>query len=126
MNSFIRFCIVGTAGFCIDGGLLQAGIHFLGLGVLAARIPSFSAAVLSTWYMNRAFTFRARHKSFRESFPAYLMANGAGLGVNFGVYGLAVLLSPALASLPLIPLALGSVAGLALNYAASRYWVFRA
>ncbi len=121
---FIRYCIVGGIGFCTDGGLLQAGIHLLGLGPLAARAPSFLTAVLVTWYLNRGFTFRMKHKSFRESFPAYIAANAAGLAINFGTYSAGVLLSDTLAQYPLIPLAVGAVIGMAFNFFAAK-WIFR-
>lgn len=124
MKVFLRFCLVGAAGFCIDGGLLQAGIRLLGLGVVAARVPSFAAAVLATWWMNRNFTFGAKDKSFRESFPPYVAANAVGLALNFGIYSAGVLFSERLAAAPLAALGIGAVIGLAFNYAASRLWVF--
>lgn len=124
LQRFLRFCVVGGIGFCTDAGLLQAGIHFFSLGPLTARIPSFLIAVLVTWYLNRAFTFRMPERSFRSSFPAYIAANSVGLALNVGVYAAGVLLSPALAQTPLIPLAAGAVLGLAFNFAASR-WIFR-
>lgn len=122
---FVRYCIVGGIGFCTDGGLLQAGIHLLGLGPLAARVPSFLTAVLVTWYLNRNFTFRMPEKSFRESFPAYITANAIGLAINFGTYSAGVLLSPTLAQWPLIPLGIGAVLGMAFNFFAARL-IFRA
>lgn len=117
---FFRYCLVGAAGFGTDSILLQAGIHFLGLGVLTARVPSFLAAVLVTWYFNRGFTFRAEHKSFLESFPVYIAANAIGLAINFGTYSAGVLLSPFLANWPLIPLAAGAGLGMIFNFFSAR------
>lgn len=117
---FIRYCIVGAAGFCTDGGILQLGIHVMGWGPLAARVPSFLIAVLVTWYLNRSFTFRMPEKSFSASFPAYITANAIGLAINFGTYSAGVLLSPTLAQWPLIPLGIGAVLGLAFNFFAAR------
>lgn len=120
----IRYGIVGVVGFCTDGGLLQAGIHLLDLGVIVARIPSFTVAVLVTWYLNRGFTFQAQHKSFKESFPAYITANAVGLAINFGTYSAGVLLSPFMAEYPLIPLAIGAGIGMVFNFIAAR-WIFK-
>jgi len=120
----MRYCLVGVIGFCTDGGLLQAGIHFMGWGVIVARVPSFITAVLVTWYLNRGFTFRAQHKSFRESFPAYIAANAVGLAINFGTYSAGVLLSETLAQYPLVPLAVGAGLGLIFNFIAAKY-IFR-
>ena len=125
IRRFIRYCIVGATGFCTDGGLLQLGMHLMGWGPLTARVPSFLIAVLVTWYLNRGFTFRMTEKSFRESFPAYIVANAIGLAINFGTYSAGVLLSPTLAQYPLIPLGIGAVLGLAFNFFAARR-IFRA
>lgn len=118
---FLRYCLVGGIGFVTDGGLLQAGMHLFGWGPLAARVPSFLIAVLVTWYLNRGFTFRARHISFGKSFPAYIAANAIGLGINFGTYSAGVLLSPFMAQYPLLPLAIGAGLGMAFNFIAARY-----
>jgi putative flippase GtrA len=117
---FMRYCLVGGIGFCTDGGLLQAGIHLLGWGVIAARVPSFLTAVLVTWYLNRRFTFRKTEVSFGKSFPAYIAANAVGLAINFGTYSAGVLLSPFMAQWPLIPLAIGAVLGMIFNFFAAK------
>lgn len=124
-RKFMRYCAVGAAGFCTDGGLLQLGIHVFGLGAIVARVPSFAVAVLVTWYLNRGFTFRMQSRSFRESFPAYIAANAIGLAINFGTYTAGVLFSPFMAQYPLIPLAIGAGIGMVFNFLAAR-WIFRA
>ncbi|MCB9991893.1 MAG: GtrA family protein [Rhodospirillales bacterium] len=121
---FMRYCLVGGIGFCTDGGLLQLGIHLMGWGVIVARVPSFLIAVLVTWYLNRGFTFRKQHISFRESFPSYIAANAVGLAINFGSYSAGVLFSPFMAQYPLLPLAIGAVLGMVFNFFAAR-WIFR-
>jgi len=117
---FFRFLVVGTIGFMVDGGLLQAAIHFFHLSPLWARAPSFSVAVLVTWYLNRNFTFRTPEKKFSESFPAYLASNALGLSLNFSIYSLCVLWN----LLPLPALAIASVAALFFNFAMARFVVF--
>lgn len=125
-SHFLRFCVVGSVGFLVDGAVLQAGISFLGLGIIVARIPSFMVAVLVTWYLNRTFTFRQPEKGFRKSFPAYIAANAVGLSLNFGSYTACSFLFPAWAQWPLLFLAVGSVVGLSFNFAASKFWIFKA
>ena len=122
---FLRFCIVGTIGFVVDAGLLQAGIHLLGLGPVAARVPSFLAAVLVTWYFNRCFTFRAHDRTFWSSFPTYIAANSFGMALNFGIYSAGVLFVPLLAAYPLLALAIGVGVSLFFNFAAARFLIFR-
>lgn len=121
---FLRYCVVGTVGFCVDGGLLQAGMHFLEFGPLVARVPSFLIAVIVTWYLNRTYTFRKPTLSFLKSFPLYITANAVGLGINFGTYTAGVLTFPLMAQWPLIPLAIGSGLGLVFNFLSARL-IFR-
>lgn len=118
---FARFLVVGTIGFLVDGGLLQAGIYFFHLSPLWARAPSFSVAVLVTWYLNRNFTFRTPEKKFSESFPAYLASNALGVSLNLAIYSLCVLWN----LWPLPALAIASVAALFFNFAMARFVVFR-
>ena len=123
LHKFLRFCIVGGIGFIVDGGLLQCGIIFLGLGPIIARVPSFLTAVLVTWYLNKNFTFQNKNKGFLESFPIYISTNSVGLAINFGTYSAGVLLIPFMNQYPLIPLAIGAVIAMFFNYFAAR-WIF--
>ncbi len=118
---FGRFFIVGTIGFLTDGGILQAEIWRWHVPPLLARIPSFSVAVMVTWWLNRDFTFNTPEKSFRESFPVYLASNGAGLAINFAVYTGCVMTHV----VPFLALAIASVVAMFFNFAMARFVVFR-
>jgi putative flippase GtrA len=115
-----RFALAGTAGFLTDGTILQAGISLVHLSPLIARIPSFSVAVVVTWWLNRDFTFRTPEKSFRDSFPAYLLSSAVGLAINFGVYTAGVLMHV----WPLPALAAASIAAMFFNFAMARFVIF--
>ncbi len=84
-------------------------------------MPSFSVAVLATWYLNRNFTFRTPDKTFLESFPTYLLSSAVGLGINFGVYTVGILNGV----IPLAALAIASVAAMFFNFAMAKFVVFR-
>ena len=122
---FFRFAMVGGVGFCVDGGILQFGLSVLDWGPIVARVPSFFAAVLTTWYLNRSYTFEIPHKSFIETFPGYLSANFVGLLLNFGIYSAAVIWLPdTLGKYPLVALAVGGIIAMFFNYAISRHFIF--
>ena len=118
---FARFFTVGTIGFLTDGGILQVGISLAHLSPLVARIPSFSIAVIVTWWLNRDFTFRTPEKSFRESFPSYLLSNAVGLAINFGVYAAAVLMH----FMPFLALAVASIVAMFFNFAMAKLVIFK-
>lgn len=124
-TQFGRFFVVGTIGFLVDAGILQFGMMAFGLGPLMARVPSFLVAVLITWILNRNFTFKANHKTFRESFPLYLSTNAVGIAINFAVYTGVVLAVSFLATWPVLALAIASIAAMFFNFAAAKFVVFR-
>jgi putative flippase GtrA len=101
------------------------GVH-AGLNYFSARLVSFSIAVLCTWLMNRSFTFRtpSAHGRFKEA-AIYVGVQCAGGAANIGVYTAAIMLVPLLKDWLLVPLALGSAAGLCLTYLGSKHLAFR-
>ena len=132
-QQFFRFCMVGTVGFMVD----VAVVYSLGdvLGWYLARVISFLVAASTTWILNRNFTFKPPSITspilpelpsgrLRE-YSKYMLSMLAGGGVNYGVY-LAILHFLPAPHAPLIGVALGSIAGLAVNFLSARTLVFRA
>jgi putative flippase GtrA len=124
--SFIRFGMVGAAGFAIDATVLHLVIRFAGLDPYVGRLVSFSVAVASTWLLNRSFTFRhpTQHGPVRQAM-FYVAVQAAGGVANLALYSAAIAFIPALKHELLIPLAMGSAAGLCLTFAGSKYIAFR-
>ena len=86
MKRFVRFCAAGTIGFVVDAGILQVTAGVLGANPYAARVVSFLAAATTTWWINRHYTFEARHPATRAEWMAYLGLMVIGALVNYGVY----------------------------------------
>lgn len=64
--SFVRFLFVGATGFVVDAGLVVL-LCREGVSPILARVPSITCAMLVTWLLNRAITFRVRvQKSLAE------------------------------------------------------------
>jgi putative flippase GtrA len=126
LSQFARFSIVGAAGFCVDAAVLYAAIYLLKSGPYIGRVISYLIAATFTWYLNRTITFpdsRSHHK-WRE-WLRFLAYNGAGGVVNYSVYVCYLhSIKPNMAS-PIVGVALGACAGLAVNFTLSRYLVFR-
>lgn len=119
-----RFVVAGAIGFVVDAGLLYVALA-AGLDYYTGRLLSFCAAVLTTWLINRSWTFEAHGTppSVAE-FARYFSAMALGGAVNYGTYAVIVSSAPRTAWLPLVAVAAGSIAGLGVNFATARNWVF--
>lgn len=129
-RQFIRFCIAGVVGLAVDLVVLHA------LAPLSnwylARAFSFWAAVTTTWFLNRNFTFKTNPiadslepkiwqllREYRHYFAAML----TGGSLNYLTYAITLkyLLVPYAATVGVIA---GSVVGLMLNFSLSRWFIF--
>jgi putative flippase GtrA len=125
-GQFIRFALVGCAGFVVDAAVLSLAIYVLHIGPYYGRLLSYLVAATSTWYLNRCFTFPDSDKqAIHRQWGKFLMVNGLGGLVNLGVYTLLVSGITGIAVHPILAVAFGSIAGLAFNFTASRHFVFR-
>jgi putative flippase GtrA len=114
-----NFAAVGVIGFVIDAGLLSALTHGAGWTPWAARVPSFTAAVLATWLLNRRLTFPGLGLRRRSAEAlGYGAIQVCGAGINLLVFGLCLAGFPRLAALPVIPFAVGSGVAMVFNYLA--------
>jgi putative flippase GtrA len=126
LGQFLRFGLVGTAGFVVDAAALTAAMAWLGLGPYGGRVVSYLAAVTFTWAMNRRFTFAgADPRRGTAQWGRFVAANGVGALVNYGTYAALVASVPLVATRPVLGVAVGSVAGLVFNFTLSKLWVFR-
>lgn len=120
------FALSGVVGFIVDAGIVQFLVRELAMNPYLARVFSFLAAASSTWLFNRRYTFAGHHAgSKRGQWARYLVAMAGGFGLNYGAYALCVAGWPLVRSWPAIGVAVGSVAGAVVNFASSKYWIFR-
>jgi putative flippase GtrA len=122
-SGFARFAVVGALGFVVDSGVLYAGLA-LGLTLYSGRIASYLAAASFNWYLNRRFTFASTDRQLLREWARYLLANAVGGGVNLATYVALVTTVPAVARMPVLAVAAGSIAGLIFNFALSWAVVF--
>lgn len=120
---FFRYAIVGGIGFAVDGGALTLLVNGLAYGHYISRLVSFPLAVTVTWLINRRWVFAAGTPSGRE-YSGYFVVQVIGALINLGIYVVVIELFPGLASLPVIPLAVGSAVALFANFLLVRRWVF--
>jgi putative flippase GtrA len=128
---FVRFGLVGAAGFVVDETVLTVAHYLLGLGPYSARVVSIFCAMTFTWWGNRNLTF-AEHAAdggfaavAREWFK-FVLANAVGALVNYGAYSLLVGFAPRPLGNPLLATAIGVGVGLVFNFTLSKRFVFQA
>ncbi len=123
---FARFCVVGGLGFIVDFSVLKAVVG-VGMSPIGGRIVSFLVAVMATWLVNRAWTFRfhAGQQSLLKELSRYLAVQSVGFAANFGVYTSMVVGIAALQGRLLPPMIAGTAAGLFINYLGAKHLVFR-
>lgn len=82
---FLRFVVIGGAGFFIDAGL-TCGLILCGLSPWWARIPAIVAAMAFTWQGNRRWTYGITQKPGWQEAGRYLGVAGAMAALNYAVY----------------------------------------
>jgi len=121
----LAFSIVGAVGFVVDSSVLYAAIA-LGLGLAGGRVVSYLAAVTVTWALNRRYTFADRsQQALLKQWARFAFTQLAGAAVNLGSYYLLLHTDRALvARWPVLAVALGSLAGLSINFMVAKVYVF--
>lgn len=125
IRQILFFAVAGVIGLLVDIAVLYAVRD--AIGPFYGRAMSFLAAVLATWLVNRAFTFRGRSSglSRKREFTAYLTLMLAGGAVNYAAYSALVLGSATVRQHLFLGVAAGSLAGMAVNFITSKYVLFR-
>ena len=123
-REILHFAIAGVIGLVVDACVLYMALA-LGSGYFLGRGVSFTAAVWTTWRINRRFTFPADpHVCAWTEWWRYLLAMLGGGVVNYAVYSAVVVSMPRSAMLALYAVATGSIAGMAINFLTAKLWVF--
>lgn len=128
---FLRFAVVGTAGFVVDEGVLAIMHLLLGLNPIWARVISITCAMTCTWWGNRTLTFphaaaRGSVKAIGFEWLRFVAANSLGAVVNFGTYAALLHIAPAPFNNPYLATLCGVGIGMLFNFVTSRTIVFSA
>jgi putative flippase GtrA len=118
------FALIGVAGFVVDTSVLYAAI-FVGLGLYVGRAVSYLAAVTFSWAFNSRYTFKKHDVANRfVQWRRFLISQLSGATINLGVYAALIRASRYCGQHPVIGVAVGSLAGLLVNFIAARLYVF--
>lgn len=123
-QQFLRFGVVGVAGFIIDTATVYALRHSLGL--LGAGVAAYVVAATGNWLLNRIWTFRGQGPGpAHRQWVRFMLANLVGFVLNRGTYAILVTFVTTAAAQPVIATAAGAIAGMFVNFSLSRRFVFR-
>lgn len=120
MRRFAKFCIAGTIAFLVDAGIVTALTALFGMDPYVARILSFLAAATTTWAINRRYTFEMKQPPSHGELAGYVVLMLAGAAVNYGAYAACITFWPLAREHLWLAVAIGSMAGLVLNYLSAR------
>lgn len=122
-RQIISFGGVGTLGFLIDAGVFVVANALLG-NLYLARVVSYLAAASSNWALNRRFTFGKSRLQPVHEWGRFIVTQSAGGAVNVGVYAALVSSCAVFTENPVAAIAVGSVAGMGVNFLTAKFFVF--
>jgi dolichol-phosphate mannosyltransferase len=124
---FAQFLVVGAAGVVVNLAVLTL-CQFLGASPAVAIALGIGVSIVSNYILNRRFSFSyARDRNWLSQFLGFVVASGIGAAVNFSValYLQSRVLDSGRANSLQIAALGGVIAGMAFNFIANRYFVFR-
>lgn len=128
-NSFVRFGLVGGAGFFVNEAALLIAHGALHAGPNLSWLIAFAPSVTFTWWGNRKLTFAAHAsrglRAGMAEWARFVATNSLGALANFLVYAALIRWAPKPLSVAYIALGVGVLAGMVFNYTLSKKLVFR-
>lgn len=128
-HPFIRFGMVGGAGYLVDLAVLAFATEQLGFDAFRGRVISIAVAMTATWLGNRYFTFAERRargslSAIAQEGLKFAGANLIGACVSYGVYAVLVAYAAPPFGNQYLAQIFGVLAGLVFNFTLSRVLVF--
>jgi putative flippase GtrA len=128
-RQLLHFTLIGGIGFVIDGGALTLLSVMAGVNLYFARLISFTLATLTTWWLNRRHTFgmasAVESGAKASEYGRYLLIQIGGGLINLTVFAWLIFIESRLRAIPVLPLAIGAVAGLVWNFLGAKLWVYK-
>ncbi len=121
MIIFFKFCLVGIVGFIVDLGLLLLIISYLTPNPYIARIFSFLFAAISTWFLNRSYTFKDSKQASSNELFIYITLMSFGALINYSTYAIFLALILKSNNYLWLAVAVGSVTSMGVNFLTSKF-----
>ncbi|MEO1639621.1 MAG: GtrA family protein [Pseudomonadota bacterium] len=125
-QQIMRFAVVGVIGLLVDGGILWLLLSFE-VDPFLARALSFPVAVVVTWALNRAWTFRADYVDRKiGQFGRYFAVQVTGTLLNYCIYAVIIAIAGTADRTIMIAFLCGSALAAVFNFLGARAVAFRA
>ena len=122
----LKFGFVGGVGFVVDA-VVTIGLVWLGLGPFSARMFAIPTAMLATYLLNRALTFRGQGATGASAVLIeslrYVAVALVAAATNWLIYAAALIAAPDLS--PLVALTIGSIVAMSVSYLGYSRYAFR-
>jgi putative flippase GtrA len=115
----LRFAVVGAIAFVLTGAILFALLR-VGVPTWVAQVPAIGVGLVTTYVLNRSFTFRAAEGASPAEFTRYVATSATGAAVNY----LTFLLAIGVGLSPFIALVAGTATGMVTNFLGYEVYVF--
>ncbi len=121
---FLKFGLVGAAGFLVDAGTLALILRTTALDAFSARIIAIAVALCATWLLNRTVTFGKSGHSAGAEAARYGGVGVAGSLMNYAIYSATLIAAPQAGAF--FALCLASAAVMVFSYFGYSRLVFQA
>ncbi len=122
-QKFFKFLVIGGLGFVVDAVAFQVHCK-LDLSIAISRLVAFSVALISTFLLNRIYTYKQTNLPILRQFAKYVLASSTGGAINLATFFIMLHWLPIARSLPLLALLLASITGLVANFSLYTIYVF--
>jgi putative flippase GtrA len=119
----LAFLVSGTVAFLVDAGVLKVLAAVFGFHPVLARVVSLLLALVTSWLLQRRFTFRLTTPPTFAELLRYLGVQSTVAAINYGIFVLILVLWPAID--PLLALAVSCIIGMFFSYFGIRFGAFR-
>jgi dolichol-phosphate mannosyltransferase len=119
----VRFAAVGASGYVVNLGVFAACVHVLKIDYRAAAVIAFVVSVINNFWLNRHWTFDAKHEHPMHQGLRFFAVSIVTFGFTYAVL---VALVSGTGMEKVIAQALAIVAGTPLSFIGQKLWSFRA
>ena len=118
-QTILRFTAVGLLTTLLDIGLFGGLTRMAGLAPAVANLASYSCGIVTSFALNRVWTFGAADRAGAKAFARFVASNAAGLALSTAIVAtLSTFLPSLFAKIVSVPIVF------VWNYLLARYWVF--
>jgi putative flippase GtrA len=119
----VRFGAVGASGYVVNLAVFAACVHLLKIDYRAAAVIAFVVSVVNNFWLNRHWTFDAKHEHPMHQGLRFFAVSLVAFGFTYAVL---VALVSGTGMEKVIAQALAIAAGTPLSFIGQKLWSFRA